>query len=277
MEKLLSVITVTYNARDCLKDCVESVKLLKMKYDKLIEYIVIDGGSTDGTVEIIEKYRLSGVIDWYVSEKDNGIFDAMNKGINYCTGKYVIIIGSDDFLIPENFESVIECLKQKEPDVCYGNDIIVDRDTMKIVRVYNAGNYSRSKVMFGWHPPHTSTIVRRDILMKYKFDTKYKIAADTEVLWKVLLNSTKIHYENKFLSVCRTGGVSTNGIKNIVKANREVYEIAVNMHFKVPVVAVVAKLLWKVTQVIRASLPLRDPDIAFIKKQYLEGKGVKNT
>lgn len=277
MEKLLSVITVTYNAVDYLKDCVESVKLLKMKYGELIEYLVIDGGSTDGTLKIIEKYCLSGVIDWYVSEKDNGIFDAMNKGIGYCTGKYVIIIGSDDFLIPENFESVIDCLKQKEPDVCYGNDIIVDRHTMKIVRVYNAGSYSRSKVMFGWHPPHTSTIVRRDILMKYKFDTKYKIGADTEVLWKVLLNSTKIYYENKFLSVCRTGGVSTKGIKNIVKANREVYEIAVNMHFRVPVLAVVAKLLWKITQIIRASFSSQDPDIAFIKKQYLEGEGAKDT
>ena len=257
MQKLLSIITVTYNAEEYLRECIESVKILKSKYDSMIEYIIIDGKSTDKTTKIIEEYYMSGVVDFYLSESDEGIFDAMNKGINHSTGEYILIVGSDDFLLPQNFEKVIEHLKIEKPDVCYGDAIFISRSDNKIVRLYKSGKYRRWKIELGWHPPHAGTIVKKSLLAMNMFSVKYKIAADIEIHWRTFMNCNSVIYERTYLVACRMGGTSTKSFKYILKANKEVYEIAKSLGYKMPTLAVLTKLVWKSTQVLRAKLANR--------------------
>ncbi len=257
MQKLLSIITVTYNAEEYLRECIESVKILKSKYDSMIEYIIIDGKSTDKTTKIIEEYYISGVVDFYLSESDEGIFDAMNKGINHSTGEYILTVGSDDFLLPQNFGKVIERLAIEKPDVCYGDAIFISRSDNKIVRLYKSGKYRRWKIELGWHPPHPGTIVKKSLLVMNMFNVEHKVSADVEMLWKTFMNCKSVIYENVYLVVCRMGGVSTRSFKDILKANREVYETAKSLGYKMPAFTVLTKLMWKSTQVLTAKLANR--------------------
>jgi len=252
MQKSLSIITVTYNAEKYLRDCVESVKKLKIMYPSMIEYVIIDGKSTDNTIEIIDEYYKSGVVDYYLSENDGGIFDAMNKGIEHSTGEYVLIIGSDDFLLPQNFEIVIDCLSTKKPDICYGDVLFTSRDGKKVVRIYKAGTYKKWKMTLGWHPPHAGTIVKKSLLEANRFNKNYRVSADIEMQWRTFTNSRHVMYKSVFLAVCRMGGTSTKSLKDILGANREVYEIAKSLGYKMPAITVFGKLAWKSTQVIAA-------------------------
>jgi len=265
MQKLLSILTVTYNAEEYLHNCVKSVQMLKEKYGSLIEYIIIDGKSTDKTTSIISNYYSLGVVDFYISESDNGIYDAMNKGIEHCNGEYVLIIGSDDFLLPQNFDDIIKCLSTEHPDICYGNVLFIGRTDDRIIRIYKAGGYKKWKTMFGWHPPHSGTIVRKSLLEQNKFNEKYKISADVEVEWKTLASSSRVTYKDVFLSVCRIGGASSRNVKEILKANREVYEIAKSLGYKFPILTIPMKLSWKITQVIRAKFTNKKKFMSQIK------------
>ncbi len=270
MQKLLSIVTVTYNAEKYLHNCVESVQMLKEKYGSLIEYIIVDGKSTDETISIIGNYYSLGVVDFYISESNNGIFDAMNKGIEYCGGEYVLIIGSDDFLLPQNFVDIIKCLSTEHPNICYGNVLFIGRTDDRIIRIYKAGSYKKWKTRLGWHPPHSGTIVRKSLLEQNKFNEKYKISTDVEMEWGTLSNSSIITYKDVFLSFCRIGGASTRKVKEILKANREVYEIAKLLGYKFPILTIVMKLLWKLTQVIRAKFANKKKFMAQIEYMHKE-------
>jgi len=200
---------------------------------------------------------MSGVVDFYLSESDKGIFDAMNKGIDHSTGEYILIVGSDDFLLPQNFGKVIERLTIEKPDICYGDAIFISRSNNNIVRLYKSGKYRRWKIELGWHPPHAGTIVKKRFLAMNKFNAEYKVSADIEMQWKTFMNSKSVIYENTYLVVCRMGGTSTKSFKGILKANGEVYEIAKSLGYKMPAFAVITKLMWKSTQVLRAKLTNR--------------------
>lgn len=256
MQALLSIITPTYNMKSSLPKTIESVDELKRRYNKIqIEYVIIDGSSTDGTVEVIKKYHALGIVDEYISEKDNGVYDAMNKGLKIASGEYVLIIGADDYLLVENFGEVFEHLIKDKPDICYGNMLMVSKDHNRVIRKYIAGPFKPYKPKFGWHPPHQSTIVRKKLLIDIGgFNQTYKIGADIEANWKILLGTRKVIYINKYLSIATIGGISNRNMKNVMKGNLEIFKIAKSLHFPFPLLTVTGKVFWKFFHALDARL-----------------------
>ncbi|WP_198018167.1 glycosyltransferase family 2 protein [Hippea jasoniae] len=220
---LVSIITVVYNNKDTIKDAIESV--LNQTYEN-IEYIVIDGASTDGTVDIVKSY--GNRIDKFISKKDNGIYDAMNKGINLASGDIIGILNSDDFYVDSKvIEKVVEVFKDKNVDSVYGDLVYVDKDdTDKIIRYWKSKEYKEGLFKKGWHPAHPTFFVKKEIYNKYGvFNLDFKIAADYELMLR-FLEKYKIttSYLPEVLVKMRIGGKSNISIKNIIKANIECYK-----------------------------------------------------
>ena len=218
----VSIITVVYNNKDTIKNAIESV--LNQTY-KNIEYIIVDGASTDGTVEIIKSYGDS--IDKFISEKDNGIYDAMNKGIRLASGDIIGILNSDDFYANNNIiEKVVKEFEDKKVDSVYGDLVYVNaKDTNKIVRYWKSKPYKKGLFKKGWHPAHPTFFVKKKIYEKYGlFNLDFKIAADYELMLRFLeKHQISNSYIPEIIVKMRLGGESNQSIKNIIKANIESY------------------------------------------------------
>ena len=177
----ISIITVCFNAVSTIKDTIDSV--LNQNYPE-IEYIIVDGASTDGTVEIIRSY--GNRIAKFISEPDEGIYDAMNKGISLASGNIVAILNADDFYINSQVISkVVKAFRESGADIVYGDIVIVHpENTEKVVRYWKAGKYRPGSFKWGWHPPHPAFFVKRKIYEKYGvFDLEFKrVAADFEIM-----------------------------------------------------------------------------------------------
>lgn len=208
----ISIITVVWNNATTIKDAMDSV--LSQTY-KNIEYIIIDGASTDGTVEIIQSY--GDKITKFVSEKDNGLYDAMNKGIGLATGDIVGILNSDDFYIDEFvIEKVVKEFKSKNVDSVYADLVFVKSDNLdKVVRYYDSSHFSSEKFAYGWMPAHPTFFVKKEIYDKYGvFRTDLKIGADFDILARFLYtHKISYSYMKEVFVKMRVGGVSTGGLK----------------------------------------------------------------
>ena len=211
----ISLITTTYNSAATLQHTFDSV--LAQSY-KDIEYWVIDGGSKDGTVDLIREYesKFCGKMRW-LSETDRGLYDAMNKGIGMATGDVVGILNSDDFFTSNTvLQSVVEGFFD-DIDAVYGDIHFVRPGNLdKCVRYYSSRNFRPWALRFGYMPAHPSFYARRELFEKYGgYSLDYKLAADYEMMVR-LFRKAKIRY--KYLPVdmvtMRTGGVSTRSIKN---------------------------------------------------------------
>ena len=169
----ISIITAVYNAADTIEQTIRSV--VEQDYPN-IEYIIIDGGSTDGTLDVIKKYE--DRIAYWVSEPDKGIYDAMNKGLSAATGDYIYYLGADDCLYDTAVISkIVSCLKSEaEPDVLCGAVMMVD-PVYRIEKVYHSF-FSEEAVLSGYNAPHQGMFVRRAILNQHPFDIDYRVAAD---------------------------------------------------------------------------------------------------
>ena len=222
----VSLITTTYNSVNTLEDTINSI--LSQDY-KNIEYIIIDGGSTDGTFDIIKKYYALGKISKYLSEPDHGIYDALNKGIKLSTGNIIGLLHADDMYSNNHVISdVTAAFKKHNTDSVYGDLLYVSaKNKNKVIRNWKSGIYTDKKLKNGWMPPHPTFFVKRDIYIKYGlFDTKYKIAADYELLIRFLWkHKITIKYIPKVLVKMRVGGVSNNNIRNIIIKSKEDYQI----------------------------------------------------
>ena len=212
----ISIITATFNSASTVKDTFESV--LAQKY-KNIEYIVVDGLSNDNTVDIIKEYepRFNGRMRW-ISEKDKGLYDAMNKGIAMATGDVVGILNSDDFYTSNDAIAVIaEAMNDKSIDAVYGDIHFVNDDNLnKSVRYYSSAIFKRSLMRIGLMPAHPSFYCRREVYNRYgTFDTSYRIGADFESLLRyIYINRIQTKYIKKDFVTMRTGGASTNGFSS---------------------------------------------------------------
>lgn len=240
----ISVITVVRNNEGTIKDAIDSV--LSQTYNN-IEYIVVDGASTDGTTEIIKSYRDG--INKFISEPDNGLYDAMNKGIKLATGDIVGILNSDDFYINENIiEKVVNSFKEQRVDSVFADLIYVKQNnTNRVVRYYDSSRFKPKKFAYGWMPAHPTFFVRRWVYEKYGlYKTDYVIAADFDVLARFLYrkritffylkeplikmrmggNSTSFRsiWLNSLeqLRACRENGISTNIFKILMKYPRKI-------------------------------------------------------
>lgn len=221
----ISVITVTFNSGKTLKDTIESV--LKQKYQDY-EYWVIDGGSKDNTVDIIKEYepKFEGKMRW-VSEKDKGMYDGINKGIRMATGDVVGIINSDDFYHRDDIFDVIVKSFEGNPKVqaIYGDVRFVNPDNLeKTVRYYSSKHWKPWRFRFGFMPAHPTFFTYKENFEKYGYyQYDYHIAADYELLIRHLYtNKVPAKYIPVDFMKMRTGGRSTNGLKSNILLNKEI-------------------------------------------------------
>lgn len=217
----ISIITVVWNNEETIKDAINSV--LTQTY-KDIEYIIIDGASTDRTIEIVKSY--ADQITKFVSEPDQGLYDAMNKGISLATGDIVGILNSDDFYIDENVvQKIVNEFKEKKVDSVFADLVFVKSHNIdKVVRYYDSSQFKPSKFAYGWMPAHPTFFVKRSVYEKYGlFKTDYKIAADYEILVRFLAKyRVSYSYLNEVIIKMRMGGVSTSGLKSNYILNKEI-------------------------------------------------------
>jgi len=216
----ISIITVTYNSAQTVEETILSV--MNQSYSD-IEYIVIDGLSEDNTMQIVEKYRKK--ISKIISEKDQGLYDALNKGIALATGEVVGILHSDDFYTSNNVIQKYANLFQKTGcDAVYSDLYYVDRvDTNKIIRKWKSGDYTQNSFINGWMPPHPTFFVKKEVYSKFgNFNTSFQTAADYELMLR-LVHKHKISmaYLPEYTVKMRIGGASNVSFKSRIKANLE--------------------------------------------------------
>jgi glycosyltransferase involved in cell wall biosynthesis len=244
----ISIITVVYNNVQSIRSAIESV--LSQNYND-IEYIVIDGASTDGTLEIINEY--SSKISIIESEKDHGIYDAMNKGINRASGEIIGILNSDDLYYNCNILELIanEFNNDKLLDVLYGDLVYVDKkDINKVVRKWISSDYDSSFFERGEVPPHPSLFLKKEVYNTIGlFNLEYKLASDYEFMLRVFkLHVFKIKYINKILVKMRLGGATNKNIKNIMLGNIEILKAWKNNSLKAPILFVPKRIFKRLSQ-----------------------------
>jgi len=218
----VSIITVVLNNRDYVGDCLRSV--LVQDY-RDIEHIIVDGGSTDGTIDVIRKF--DGRISQFINEPDYGMYDALNKGIRLATGEVIGILHSDDFYEhPRVIEGVVNILEGEKLDSCYGDLLYVSKnDPEKVIRYWKSSPYKPGQFRSGWMPPHCTFFVKRAIYERHGlFRTDLKIAADYELMLRFLeKHKITTHHINGVLLRMRVGGMSNRSLGNIIKKSCEDY------------------------------------------------------
>jgi glycosyltransferase involved in cell wall biosynthesis len=216
----ISVITGVLNGVEHIADCIESV--LGQNLGSL-EYIVVDGGSTDGTVEVIKRYR--GRITSWISERDAGIYDALNKGIRLATGEIIGFLHADDIYAHDRvLETVDADLARTDAQSCYGDVVYVDRrNAARVIRTWKSSPYRPGLLRTGWMPPHPTFFVRREIYEKLGgFNTDFRIAADYELMLRFLeRGAISTHYIPEVLVKMRWGGASNRSIASLWRKSRE--------------------------------------------------------
>lgn len=217
----VSLITVSFNSATTIRDTIESIRA--QDYHD-IEYIVVDGASTDGTVEIIKSFGTE--VDRWISEPDQGIYDAMNKAIRLASGEVVGILNSDDFYSSTSIISqVMAAFNDPTIDAVFGDLVFVDPNNLKkVVRKYSSAKWQPEKFAKGFMPAHPTFFVRRKYYEQIGlFKTDYKIAADYELLIRFLyVHKLKYKYLPLNMVTMRRGGVSSNGIRSNIILNDEI-------------------------------------------------------
>ncbi|MBN4073745.1 glycosyltransferase [bacterium AH-315-E07] len=246
---VVSIITVVFNGEKFIEDAIQSVLSQK---NCNIEYIVVDGASSDGTLKIIEKYK--DRISLYLSGPDEGIYDAMNKGICAATGKIVGILNADDYYTDNDVVSdVVKELSAKSVDAVFSNLVIVDRDNVeKVKRYYTSKGFRPEKFAYGWMPAHPTFFVKRACYEKYGlFKTDYKIAADYELLAR-LLAKNKITYSflDRVTVRMRSGGVSTRNWRSNWILNKEIVRACAENEIDTNILKVLSKYPKKVLELV---------------------------
>jgi len=218
----ISVITVSYNSRETIADTIESVA--SQTYPS-VEHIVMDGASTDGTLEVLERFR--DKLSKIVSEPDEGIYAAMNKGLSLATGDVIGTLNSDDVYVDENVLALVaEVFRDDSVDVCYGDIFYVDKgDLNRIVRHWKSEPYRPGLFEQGWMPPHPSFFIRRRVLGRVGlFEPRYRFAADFDFMLRALhVQRLRSIYLPRELVTMRVGGWTNNSVRNVIRGNIEAY------------------------------------------------------
>jgi glycosyltransferase len=215
----VSIITVAYNSAATIANTLASVA---EQTHADIEHIVIDGRSTDATMAIVEQHRAG--LAHVVSEPDLGIYDAMNKGIALATGRIVGFLNADDVLNDADAVASIAAAAAASADVVYADLVYVRNDDLRrVVRRWRSGAFHRSRLRFGWMPPHPTFYVRRSLLQEIGgFDTSLRIAADYDLMLRCLARpATTVAYLPQVVVRMRTGGVSNATLASMMRKSRE--------------------------------------------------------
>ena len=218
----ISVITAVFNGRETLEEALDSVA---RQDHPAIEHVVVDGGSTDGTAGILARYR--DRIDVLVSERDEGIYDALNKGIALATGDAIGFLHADDLYAHDGVVSLIaRALADPAVDAAYGDLVYVRRnDATRVIRRWRAGRFSRRRLAWGWMPPHPTFYARRAVYERLgAFDTRHRIAADYDCMLRFLGPGGVLPaYIPEELVRMRAGGASNRSFANVVRKSWEDY------------------------------------------------------
>lgn len=215
----ISIITSVYNNQQTIQDAIESV--LSQTYSN-IEYIIVDGGSTDGTVEIIRSYGER--ITKFVTEPDKGIYDGLNKGIKMATGDVVAFLHSDDIYASNDIlVKIRESFWSDDIDGVYGDLVYTPKnDTSKVLRYWKSQPFEMKMLKFGWMPAHPTLFLKHSVYKQFgEFDLTFRIAADYDFMLRVLKSGINVNYCPEVLYKMRIGGESNKSIRNIIQKSRE--------------------------------------------------------
>lgn len=243
----VSIITVTHNSARFLQDCIDSV--ISQTYTD-IEHVVVDGASSDGTVDIIKKNN-KHIAKW-ISEEDNGMYDAINKGMQMASGDVIGILNSDDMLASAGvIEQIVNYFNEHTVDSVYGDLVYIDqRNTKKIIRYWKGLSYNRFRFNYGWMPAHPTFYVRKELLSDLGgYESHYFTAADYEFMARYLY---KYRISAKYLPLLivkmRVGGASNRTLFNRLRANRRDYLAMKVNDIPFPHIASILKPLIKLRQ-----------------------------
>lgn len=219
----VSIITATFNKAGTIEGCIESV--LNQSY-KDIEFIIVDGGSRDRTMAIIEKHN--NKISHWVSEPDKGIYDAFNKGLELASGDVVGFLNADDFYTNDNvIETIVSHMTKYNVDSCYGDLLYVNgKNIERIIRYWKSCPYKAGLFRNGWMPPHPTFFVKKDVYKKYGyFNTDLSLSADYELMLRFLAkyNISTLYIPEIFVKM-RIGGVSNGNLRNMLIKTVEDYK-----------------------------------------------------
>jgi glycosyltransferase involved in cell wall biosynthesis len=240
----ISIITVCFNSEKTIRDTIESVKSQGYKN---IEYIIVDGKSNDNTLAIVNEYP--DVVDVVISEKDSGIYDAMNKGINAASGDIVGILNSDDFFAGSNSIELIAntFVKNNKIDGVYGDLVYVkEQDVNKISRRYSSKRFSKKKIRFGFMLPHPTFYIKKakyDEYGTYKLD--YRVAADFELIARHITKGIRLARIPHILIKMREGGISSSGLLWRIHQNIEISRACNSNGIKTSIFLIMFKLPFK--------------------------------
>lgn len=254
----ISIVTATYNRAKTLRETLDSV-LAQTHRD--IEHIIVDGGSTDGTVELIKEYeaRYNGRLKW-VSEKDKGVYDAMNKGMKMATGDLVGFLNSDDLYSDSHvLEDINRTMENTDVDCVFGDLILVSQnDTTKVVRYWNGSPYRPGIFKKGWQPAHPTFYMKREFLEIHGgFDISIEVSADFDLMFRYLeIHHLKSSYIPRVLVRMRVGGESNGEFMNVVRGNMNILRCFRNNGYDPGRFYLVRRLIPKVWDVIKQKASL---------------------
>lgn len=242
----ISIVTVSCNSAATIEDTIFSVANQSYPH---VEHIIIDGVSTDGTLNIINRHR--DKFSMMISEPDGGIYDAMNKGIRLATGDAIGFLNADDVYSNTNvLGEIAGTFEDATVDACYGDLVYMDESLSRVVRYWKSRPYRDGLFEKGWMPAHPTFFVRRAVFERYgSFDPAFRLQSDFDLTMRFLsIHKIKSVYLPKVLVKMRLGGVTNRSIANIIKGNVEAYRACRKNGLGVTPLFVVTKILSRVPQ-----------------------------
>lgn len=249
----ISIITATYNSEEYIHHCLQSIS--SQTYSN-IEHIVIDGGSNDRTPGIIKSTQ--SITKW-VSEPDEGIYDALNKGVKMASGDIIGLLHSDDiFYSKDTIEKLLNLFTvkgdtdHKRIHGVFGDLVFTkNRNTDKIVRTWRGKSFKSSKIKCGWMPPHPTLFLRKEVFQKHGlYDTSYKVSADYKFMLQLMKDKDiNLAYFPEIVTKMRIGGASTGTLKQILRKSTEDFHVLRSNGFKFPLLVLIAKNMRKIPQI----------------------------
>ena len=244
----ISIITITFNSAKTLQRALDSVQ--SQSYGN-IEHVIVDGASTDGTRAMIEAYAAKNPNVRWISEKDDGIYNAINKGIRMATGDIIGFLHSDDiFNFSDSIEQIAAAFETGNVDVVYG-DLQYCR-AGKVVRKWNSNSFNPRSLKYGWMPPHPTVYVRREVYEQVgPYDEWFRISADYDMMLRIFKSNYTTHYIPSILVSMETGGASNKDTRARLSKTQEDYLVLKKNHVGAGLLTVLCKQLRKIKQFIR--------------------------